>query len=507
MIKKRRCVFLLLMGMMLFLCGCADRAGEMREVTSPDAAGTHLQESQEDSEEKEASEEPQEIPEEKDASGEYGKEHQVECHTPEGVDKDVLNKAVNTILGVGSRKFLGSYPIDESFLFWFRSTYGKEALEQVADEAQGERDAGIWDEVSGSSIHVLWLDYCEKFDIHKERFARVTRQECISEDQIVLSFTGDMNFDDRTGTMKFLKKYGIETAISEGVRELFADSDIVMVNNECTYSRRGAPLEGKAYTFRSDPSNVSILKELGVDIAGIANNHVCDYGLQALSDTIATLDEAGIPNVGAGNNLDEAKRPWYFVANGRKIAIVAATQIERTYNYTKEATETEAGVLKTLNPDKFLEVIRRAKKKSDYVIAFVHWGTEGTNYFEQDQIRLAEQFAAAGADAIIGGHPHCLQGISYIGDVPVIYSLGNFWFGSTPTDGVKKKDTGIAQVIIDREGGMKFRFVPCIQEEWQTYLVTEESERERILVFEEYLSDGVDIDGDGYVTKKEPDTT
>ena len=87
--------------------------------------------------------------------------------------------------------------------------------------------------------------------------------------------------------------------------------------------------------------------------------------------------------------------------------------------------------------------------------------------------------------------------------MPVIYSLGNFWFGSTPTDGVKKKDTGVAQVIIEKDGGLRFRFIPCIQEQWQTYLVTEQSEKTRILVFEEYLSKGVKLDEDGYVTKTE----
>ncbi|MEY8331958.1 CapA family protein [Lachnospiraceae bacterium 47-T17] len=487
MTKKRRHICLLLIGAVLFLYGCADGTDETGKVLPSYAVEASLQGEPQNSGDLE---EPEDT-------------HQVESHTQEGIDMDVLNKAVNRILEVGSREFLGSYPIDESFLFWFRSTYGKEALEQIADEATAGRDANIWYEVSGSSIHVLWLDYCEKFDAHREYFARLTRKEALSQEQIVLSFTGDMNLDDRTGTMNYLKTYGLESAISQDVRELLAQSDVVMVNNECTYSSRGAPLAGKAYTFRSDPSNVSILKELGVDLVGIANNHVWDYGAEALTDTIAALDEAGLAYVGAGNNLEEAKHPWYFVINGKKIAFVAATQIERTYNYTKEATETEAGVLKTQTPDKFLEVIRHAKKKSDYVVAFVHWGTEGTNYYGQDQVLLAEQFAQAGADAVIGGHPHCLQGITYIGDVPVIYSLGNFWFGSTPTDGVKKKDTGIAQLMIDRDGSMHFRFVPCIQEQWQTYLVTEEAEKNRILDFEEYLSDGVSIDGDGYVTKYE----
>lgn len=487
--KKRRKQLLLIlciMGTMLLSCGCGNTGEEetwqMLQMISAYTAKTQAETSE-------------------NQSVEPAVTMQIECHSAEGVREDELNVAVNQILGVAKREFLGGYPLDESFLFWFRAQNGKEALEQVAREAAGGCDADIWYQVSGRSIHVLWLDYCEQHGLHSEQLERVTRQGCASAEQTVISFTGDMNFDDSIGTMQHLKANGLGAAISSDVRTVMDSSDIMMINNECTFSTRGEPIAGKAYTFRSDPANVSILQELGVDIAGIANNHVCDFGFEALSDTIATLDEAGIPNVGAGNNIDEAKRPWYFVANGKKIAFVAATQIERTYNYTKEATETTPGVLKTLNPDKYLEVIAAAKAHSDYVIAFVHWGTEGTNYYEADQVALAEKFVAAGADAIIGGHTHCLQGITYIEDVPVIYSLGNFWFGSTPTDGVNKKDTGIAQVIIEQQGGIRFRFLPCVQENRQTYLVTDETEKARIIAFEQQLSKGVIIDVDGYVTK------
>lgn len=498
--KRRKHVLLLIVcitGIMLSLCGCGStRARETEELLEVLAMSTADPAPSDEAAFKQLS---GQGPAGNNESGQ-APELQIESHTPQGVQTDGLNRAVDTILAA-NREFLGGYPLDESFLFWFRSLYGEDALEQVAEEALTGTNVDIWYQMSGSSIHVLWLDYCDQYSMHSEQLLRVTRQECASKDETVISFTGDMNFDDRIGTMQHLKSNGLGAALSNDVRAVMAESDILMMNNECTFSTRGEPIEGKAYTFRSDPSNVSILKELGVDIAGIANNHVCDYGLEALSDTIATLDEAGIPNVGAGNNLEEAKRPWYFVANGKKIAFVAATQIERTYNYTKEATETTPGVLKTLHPEKYVEVIREAKEHSDYVIAFVHWGTEGTNYYEADQVALAEQFVQAGADAIIGGHTHCLQGITYIEDVPVIYSLGNFWFGSTLTDGVNKKDTAIAQVIIDADGSMRFRFVPCVQQNRQTYLVTDEAEKARIIAFEQQLSKGVTIDADGYVEK------
>ncbi len=415
---------------------------------------------------------------------------------------DLVGDAVGGILAKAGRDFLGGYPVDESFLLWFMGSYGREALDLVASEAAGGQDVGAWFRASGSSIHVLWLEYCREHGMHSESLERVTFQECASPGQTVISFTGDLNFDDRTGTMQLLKSGGLDAAIDPKLQSLLAGSDILMANCECTFSDRGSPLPGKAYTFRSAPENASILGELGVDIAGIANNHVYDYGPDALVDTIDTLDAAGIPNVGAGKNIEGAMRPWYFVANGRKIAFTAATQVERSYNYTKEATETEPGVLKTLDPARYAEVISEAKAHSDIVVAFVHWGTEGASRFEGDQERLAEAFADAGADVIIGGHTHCLQGASFIGDVPVIYSLGNFWFGSTPTDGVRRKDTGIAQAVIGEDGGISLRFVPCVQENRRTRLVTDEAERGQILSSLESVSEGAEIGEDGYITKK-----
>ena len=149
----------------------------------------------------------------------------------------------------------------------------------------------------------------------------------------------------------------------------------------------------------------------------LANNHVYDYGKRGLLSTLDVLDQEGIPYSGAGRNLKDASKIIYYVMNGRKVAFVSAT-------------ETEPGVLKALHPEKFLKIVEEAAQNSDYVIAEVHWGTEGMLYPDQSQRHLAEQIAQAGADVIIGGHPHRLQGAAFVGDVPIAYSLGNFWFST-----------------------------------------------------------------------------
>lgn len=401
------------------------------------------------------------------------------------------------ILNGCTQEFIGNKPIDENFLNWFHAKYGKEVIKKIADAVENQlMDNELWYELTGNSIQVLWILYCQDTGFQSELIQNTYYKECASEDEIVLDFTGDINLAEGWSTTKFMDSQanGIFDCLSSDLILELQNTDILMMNNEYTYSDRGYPIPGKAYTFRALPKRVEVLQQLGADVVSLANNHVYDYGEDALTDTLETLENAGIPYVGAGRNIEEAKKIVYFIANGRKIAIVSATQIERSYNYTKEATEDTPGVLKTLNPDKFLEVIEEADKNSDYVIAYPHWGTEGTNVYGADQKELAQAYVKAGADVIIGGHTHCLQGISYIEDVPVIYSLGNFWFNGNTIE------TGVAQVRIQKDGAIRFRFLPCMQSGTRTRLLTEESQKEEVLDFMRNLSKEVEIDKDGYVT-------
>ena len=412
-----------------------------------------------------------------------------------------LENAYADILESSTEEWAEGYPVDESFLEWLSEEFGSECVLSLAESfAAGEKDTEIWHDLTGNTLHVLWLLYCEQTGFSGGQSERVKWQECASDSEATFAFTGDINFSEGYVTTNRLDgcPNGIYDCFSEDLLELMRGIDVMMINNEFTYSARGEPLKGKTYTFRADPSRAKLLHEFGTDIVNLANNHVYDFGEEALVDTFAALDGEGIPYVGAGANLEEASRPYYFVCNGRKIAIVAATQIERSTNYTKEATQERPGVLKTLQPDKFVEVIRQAKSNSDSVIAVVHWGTEGDSYFGQDQKELADAFAAAGADAVIGGHTHCLQGFEMIGEVPVIYSLGNFWFSSNTLD------TGIAKVTVDQEGELTLSFVPCLQKNLRTSLVTDEAERQRIFTFmQEHSADGTLVTEDGVVRQQE----
>ena len=273
-------------------------------------------------------------------------------------------------------------------------------------------------------------------------------------------------------------------------------ADIMMINNEFTYSTRGTPLSGKTFTFRAKTETAANLSILSADIVSLANNHVYDYGETALLDTMDTLKENKIPYVGAGRNLEEAKEIVYFQAGDLKIAYVSATQVERSYVYSKEATATTPGVLRTYDPGVFLEVIKKAKASSDFVVVYVHWGTEGVSRFEADQQSLGHQYIDAGADLVIGDHPHCLQGIEYYKGVPIFYSLGNFWFNS------KTRDTGLVEADISKDGILEFRFVPCLQSGCRTTLVTDGAKRQQMFQFLQSVSANAVIDENGVIQEK-----
>ena len=323
---------------------------------------------------------------------------------------------------------------------------------------------------------------------------------------VTLGFAGDINFAEGWPTTEKMDAQpdGILDCFSPDCIDTMRGFDLFMLNNEFTYSTRGSEVP-KTYHFRSNPSRVENLKKLGVDLVLLANNHVFDYGTDALTDTLDTLTKAGIPEVGAGRNLEEAATPYYARINGRTIAYVAATKAEQYESaiHTQAATDTQPGVLACYDPSRFLEEIRAADANSDFVVASVHWGLEYDEHYSDDQRALAEQMVAAGADAVIGSHTHCLQGINLIDGAPVFYSLGNFWFNEKPLY------SGMARISLrvpkDRTQPVTLTetaFLPCTQYDLHTDLVTDPERKQTILDHIAGLSNGdVTVSPDGIVKK------
>lgn len=318
---------------------------------------------------------------------------------------------------------------------------------------------------------------------------------------LVLSFAGDICFDDTCAVMQNYMKQGekLENNFSPELLRLMKEADVCWINNEFAYSDRGAPLENKMYTFRATPGRVAMLQEMGVDIAGLANNHVYDFGAEAMEDTLNTLHQADIDYVGAGKNLEEAMTPVYREIDGIKIAYVAASRAEK-YKMTPQATESAAGILRCYDTELFLQEIRQARGQADYVIALVHWGTEYSTELEEVQMTTGREYIDAGADIVIGAHPHCLQGMEFYHGKPIIYSLGNFWFND------KSLDTMLLQVKLSGEdrtseitsGNVEVQIVPAKQENCETKIL-EGEEAERLFDYLEGFSVELMIDENGIV--------
>lgn len=318
-------------------------------------------------------------------------------------------------------------------------------------------------------------------------------------EEVTFLFAGDVLLQDEYVPMAAYKRNDcdITKCFTDGLYEEMVGADIFMVNNEFTYSYRGEPRAGKTYTFRAKPENVNILKDMGVDIVGAGNNHISDYGLDSSTDTFDTLRRAEIPYVGAGDNIEDATKVVYYRTDDTTVGIVCATQIERLANPdTPAATENTPGTFRCLDPELLCKVLKEADSKCDVLVLYIHWGTENmveTDWLQDDQVG---KYVESGADVIIGGHPHILQGIDYIEDVPVFYSLGNYWFSS------KTKDTGVAKLVL-KEGKIEsVRFIPCYSSGCVVRMCAD-AEKDRLINYMQSISPNVLMDAEGYITKKE----
>ena len=314
-----------------------------------------------------------------------------------------------------------------------------------------------------------------------------------SADSFTIAFAGDILFDPvYTAGLKATSR-GVAGSYDEKTLERMRGEDVFIVNNEFTYTR-GGKRSGKTYAFRTDPRYAAMLQEMGVDLVTLANNHTWDFGEQGFLDTLSTLEETGIPYIGGGRNLAEAARPKVFEAGGMKIAILNATEIERTHVWTKAAAEESPGVFRCFDPAPLLEAVKAAGAENDFVITVLHWGIEGQSRPDRRQQELANSLKDAGADLIVGGHPHVLQSLGFADHVPVAYSMGNFLFHS----GVY--DTGILEAEFDpAEKALRtLRFVP-VQSRDCRLVMLEGREKEQFLIRLRRISPGTEIDEEGVI--------
>lgn len=237
---------------------------------------------------------------------------------------------------------------------------------------------------------------------------------------IAFSAVGDVTFSSSSAVWQgdpFVRLAGVATKL--------AASDLTFGNLETPISDRGTRWPNKKYHFLAKPESADALKNSGFDVVSLANNHTLDFGYEAFDDTMKLLTEREIVGVGGGANWEEATAVRYVEKNGHKLAFIAQSQITPIEFAAKED---KAGNFYRQELDVMLERIAEAKQEADFVIVSMHWGKEYSYDANGRQINEAHQLIDAGANVVLGHHPHRIQGIEFYKDSLIAYSLANFVF-------------------------------------------------------------------------------
>lgn len=263
-----------------------------------------------------------------------------------------------------------------------------------------------------------------------------------TKDGVSLLFVGDIMLD--RGVAYVAKKNTDPNFTFLKSAADLQSADLTIGNLEGPVSSGGVR-SGSIYSFRFDPKVVASLQYAGFDVLSLANNHIFDYGRVALRDTITNLRVAGISSAGAGVDYKEANAPAIREVNGEKFAFLSYTNL---YPSSLKASTTRPGI-SDLNSFLVAELIKDLKNQNIFVTILLHWGDEYKKEPNKNQRKLAKILSDAGADLIIGNHPHVTQGVEKIGDTWVAWSLGNFVF-----DQSFSKDTmqSIALGVVVQDG-------------------------------------------------------
>lgn len=240
-------------------------------------------------------------------------------------------------------------------------------------------------------------------------------------------------------------------------RQRLARADVTIGTLESTLSRLGPPTQG-GDSFAASPRMLGPLRAAGFDVLSLANNHVGDYGVRSLLDTVRRVRGAGLAPVGAGADAAEAWRPAVVERDGVRIGIVAFNAIGETPRAgasspgaASVAMPPRTGPLSTADLNRARRAVAELRRTVDIVLAMPHWGQQYTHRPVAAQRRVGRVLVEAGASAVIGGHPHWVQKVEVRRRTPIVHSLGNFVFDM---DWERQVREGVALELSFREADL-----------------------------------------------------
>lgn len=272
---------------------------------------------------------------------------------------------------------------------------------------------------------------------------------------VSLVFAGDIVLDDAAGAL--IERGGDPFA---DFAPLFASADIRIGNLECVVATTGSAGD-KNFTFRAHPRTLPVLQR-HFDAVALANNHSGDYGRQAFAQMLDLLKQQRLAQFGGGHTLSEAHTPLILERKGLRIALLGYNEfMPRSFEADHDAPGSAWS-----EDEQVVADIQNARRvhRADIVIPVMHWGWENELTANARQRQLARTMIDAGADAVIGGHPHVTQDIEHYQGKPIVYSVGNFVMKETDNanqrlgwvlrlhmdaTGVTAFDTHVAQIDTD----------------------------------------------------------
>lgn len=214
--------------------------------------------------------------------------------------------------------------------------------------------------------------------------------------------------------------------LSNEIQNLFDECDFLICNVEAPFTDADtdSPIKKAGPAIHQSHHAIELLKETGFNLVSLANNHIMDYGIPALTRTLSIFKKADIPTIGAGISFTQAYKPYIHESGGQKIAFIAGSQAE----FGVFKTEKDAAGYAWINHPQVDKLIKQTKKEADLVYVLPHAGLENIPYPLPEWRSRYREMIDAGADCIIGGHPHIVQGYEIYNGKHIFYSLGNFFF-------------------------------------------------------------------------------
>ncbi len=316
------------------------------------------------------------------------------------------------------------------------------------------------------------------------------------EPTVTLDFVGDILLASSVGDL--ISREG-PMAPWEGVKTALAEADFTIGNLECAVGTSGTPMPDKTYTFRADPKSVQGLVEAGFDLVSLANNHTLDFGTQCLLETIDCVSAAGIVPIGAGKDETSARAPHILEKNGIKVGFLATNMVVPTISWAAKGQNPGMAVDYSAWNDNIVSRIKDLSQEADVVIILIHWGEERKTQLEDWVVSMEKTLRQAGADIIIGTHPHILQGIRYDGKTVTAHSLGNFVF-TTRADFPACQAGGILRITVSKESVQNVQFLPTTIVWGKTHLVSGQDKSAALSSLAALSKPlGADLDPEGFV--------